>query len=37
MMQTQENIDRLAIIISDYVALYEVGQDNLTILDKLFD
>ena len=36
MDEKQKNIDHLAIVISNYVALSDISSDNLDILEALF-
>lgn len=37
MNEIQQNIDRLAEIIANYVGVNDIGYDTLTILEPLFD
>ena len=36
-MDKQQHIDHLAIMISNYVALSDIGADNLDVLEKIFE
>ena len=37
MNEVQENVDRLAVIISNYVGVNDIGVYRLAALDRLFD